>query len=408
MANLPALTVAQEKRGHDSRVMNPKYAPLFASLTLPTPASGRGTLGGLELRNRLVMAPMTNFSSNEDGSVTDSELAYYARRSSGVGMVITACANVTANGQGFPGEIGVDRDDLVPSLNRLAQAIQNEGSAAVLQIFHGGRACPPALVNGDVVSASAVPAEAPGSTVPRELSDAEVQEIVTAFGDATRRAIQAGYDGVEIHGANGYLLQQFFSPHSNRRQGRWGGDVQGRMAFPLAVVEAVQAAVREHATRPFVVGYRFSPEEPETPGISMPDTLALVDALAETGLDYLHVSLMDYRSLPRTGDVTQPRLDALVAQLNGRVPLIGVGSVWSADDALNVLDSGSALVALGRSLIVEPDWAQKVEAGQEAGLRTELTPDEQAALVVPDPLWKAILNAPGWFPVGEAKVPERA
>jgi 2,4-dienoyl-CoA reductase-like NADH-dependent reductase (Old Yellow Enzyme family) len=387
--------------------MNPNSAPLFAPLTLPTPTLPAGALGGLTLRNRLVMAPMTNFSSAEDGSVTDSELAYYARRSSGVGMVITACANVTANGQGFPGEIGVDRDDLVPSLSRLAQAIQGEGAAAVLQIFHGGRMCPPDLVDGDVVSASAVAAERPDSATPRELTGAEVQDIVTAFGDAARRAIEAGYDGVEIHGANGYLLQQFFSPHSNRRTDRWGGDVQGRMAFPLAVVEAVQAAVREHATRPFVVGYRFSPEEPETPGISMPDTLALVDALAETGLDYLHVSLMDYRSLPRSGDVTRPRLDALVERLNGRLPLIGVGSVWNTDDALAVLDSGAAMVALGRSLVVEPDWAQKVEAGHEQALRTQMTPDEQALLVVPDPLWKAIMNTPGWFPVVRPEMAEQ-
>jgi 2,4-dienoyl-CoA reductase-like NADH-dependent reductase (Old Yellow Enzyme family) len=387
--------------------MNPNSGPLFAPLTLPTPTLPAGALGGLTLRNRLVMAPMTNFSSAEDGSVTDSELAYYARRSSGVGMVITACANVTANGQGFPGEIGVDRDDLVPSLSRLAQAIQGEGAAAVLQIFHGGRMCPPDLVDGDVVSASAVAAERPDSATPRELTGAEVQDIVTAFGDAARRAIEAGYDGVEIHGANGYLLQQFFSPHSNRRTDRWGGDVQGRMAFTLAVVEAVQAAVREHATRPFVVGYRFSPEEPETPGISMPDTLALVDALAETGLDYLHVSLMDYRSLPRSGDVTRPRLDALVERLNGRLPLIGVGSVWNTDDALAVLDSGAAMVALGRSLVVEPDWAQKVEAGHEQALRTQMTPDEQALLVVPDPLWKAIMNTPGWFPVVRPEMAEQ-
>jgi 2,4-dienoyl-CoA reductase-like NADH-dependent reductase (Old Yellow Enzyme family) len=387
--------------------MNPNSAPLFAPLTLPTPTLPAGALGGLTLRNRLVMAPMTNFSSAEDGSVTDSELAYYARRSGGVGIVITACANVTANGQGFPGEIGVDRDDLVPSLSRLAQAIQGEGAAAVLQIFHGGRMCPPDLVDGDVVSASAVAAERPDSATPRELTGAEVQDIVTAFGDAARRAIEAGYDGVEIHGANSYLLQQFFSPHSNRRTDRWGGDVQGRMAFPLAVVEAVQAAVREHATRPFVVGYRFSPEEPETPGISMPDTLALVDALAETGLDYLHVSLMDYRSLPRSGDVTRPRLDALVERLNGRLPLIGVGSVWNTDDALAVLDSGAAMVALGRSLVVEPDWAQKVEAGHEQALRTQMTPDEQALLVVPDPLWKAIMNTPGWFPVVRPEMAEQ-
>ncbi|GGR38438.1 NADH-dependent flavin oxidoreductase [Deinococcus ruber] len=372
--------------------MNPTFAPLFAPLTFRS---------GVQLHNRLVMAPMTNFSSQPDGQVTDAEVAYYVRRSSGVGLVITACANVTANGQGFPGEIGAERDALIPSLQRLAQGIQAQGSKAVLQIFHGGRQCPPELVGGDVVSASAVPSDRPGSVVPRELSGAEVQEIVTAFGEATRRAIEAGYDGVEIHGANGYLIQQFFSPHSNRRTDRWGGDVQGRMAFPLAVVDAVQEAVRVHARRPFLVGYRFSPEEPETPGISMPDTLALLDALAAQELDYLHVSLMDYRSLPHTGDTSRPRLDTLLAHLDSRTPLIGVGSVWSADDALAVLGAGAALVALGRSLIVEPDWAQKVAGGQEAALRRELSADEQAQLVVPDPLWQAILKTPGWFPVVE-------
>ncbi len=372
--------------------MNPKYQPLFEPLTFRS---------GVQLDNRLVMAPMTNFSSNADGRVTDAEVEYYARRSSGAGLVITACANVTANGQGFPGEIGVERDDLVPSLRQLAQGIQAQGAKAVLQIFHGGRMCPPDLVGGDVVSASAVASERPNSAVPRELSDAEVQEIVTAFGEATRRAIEAGFDGVEIHGANGYLVQQFFSPHSNRRHDRWGGDVQGRLAFPLAVVESVQAAVRDHAQAPFLVGYRFSPEEPENPGITMPDTLVLLDALAARDLDYLHVSLQDYRSLPHSGDTGRPRLDTLLAHLNGRTPLIGVGSVWSADDALAVLQAGASLVALGRSLIVEPDWAQKVRAGRETELRTELTPDEQALLVVPDPLWQAILRTPGWFPVAQ-------
>ena len=372
--------------------MNPKYQPLFEPLTFRS---------GVQLDNRLVMAPMTNFSSNADGRVTDAEVEYYARRSSGAGLVITACANVTANGQGFPGEIGVERDDLVPSLRQLAQGIQAQGAKAVLQIFHGGRMCPPDLVGGDVVSASAVASERPNSAVPRELSDAEVQEIVAAFGEATRRAIEAGFDGVEIHGANGYLVQQFFSPHSNRRHDRWGGDVQGRLAFPLAVVESVQAAVRDHAQAPFLVGYRFSPEEPENPGITMPDTLVLLDALAARDLDYLHVSLQDYRSLPHSGDTGRPRLDTLLAHLDGRTPLIGVGSVWSADDALAVLQAGASLVALGRSLIVEPDWAQKVRAGRETELRTELTPDEQALLVVPDPLWQAILRTPGWFPVAQ-------
>jgi len=370
--------------------VNTRYQPLFEPLTLKS---------GVQLRNRLVMAPMTTTSSTEDGRVTDAELDYYAKRSRGLGMVITACVNVTANGQGFPGEMGAERDDLIPDLRRLSGRVQAEGAKAVLQIFHGGRMCPPALVDGDVVSASAVPAERPGSVTPRELSGDEVREIIAAFGEATRRAIEAGYDGVEIHGANGYLLQQFFSPHSNRRTDEWGGDVQKRTAFPLAVVESVKAAVRDHATRPFLVGYRFSPEEPETPGISMPDTLVLLDALAAQDLDYIHVSLQKYDSQPHSGDLSQSSLKTVLAHLNGRTPLIGVGSVWSADDALAVLNAGAEMVALGRSLVVEPDWAQKVQDGQEASLRTEMTPDEQEKLVVPDALWKLILSAPGWFPV---------
>jgi len=204
---------------------------------------------GHTLKNRVVMAPMTNYSSEEDGRVTASELAYYARRSGGVGMVVTACANVTDNGQGFTHQVSAHRDDLVPSLRELAARIQAQGAKAVLQIFHAGRLAPAELVDGDVVSASAVVSERPGSAEPRELTDAEVAGIVTAFADATRRAIEAGFDGVELHGANGYLIQQFFSPHSNRRTDRWGGDVQGRMAFPLAVVDAVQQAVKAHAAR---------------------------------------------------------------------------------------------------------------------------------------------------------------
>ncbi|MDQ1002481.1 2,4-dienoyl-CoA reductase-like NADH-dependent reductase (Old Yellow Enzyme family) [Neobacillus niacini] len=195
--------------------MNYKYEPLFETLTFKN---------GIQIKNRLVMAPMTNWSSNPDGTVTESEVKYYARRSGGVGMVITACTYVTANGKGFHGEFGGDRDELIPSLQKLATAIKEQGAKAILQIFHGGRQVPPELIpDGDVVSACNIPAEGNGKPVPRELSDQEVRSIIRDFGETTRRAIEAGYDGVEIHGANGYLIQQFFSPHSNRRDDHWGG-----------------------------------------------------------------------------------------------------------------------------------------------------------------------------------------
>ncbi|WP_186580411.1 NADH-dependent flavin oxidoreductase [Aquibacillus kalidii] len=371
--------------------MNKDNEQLLSSYTLPN---------GVELKNRMIMAPMTNFSSNQDGTVTDSEVKYYARRSAGVSMVITACTNVTPNGQGFPGEFAAYSDEFIPSLKQLANGIKEKGAKAVLQIFHGGRMCPPDLVDGDVVSASDIPAEGEGNPTPRALSESEVEDLIEAFGETTRRAIEAGFDGVEIHGANGYIIQQFFSPHSNRREDRFGGSLQERMTFPLAVVEKVKSVVEKHATSPFIVGYRFSPEEPETPGITMDDTLTLVDKLADQGLDYLHVSLQEFFSKPRRGveDLTKSRIDYLLETINNRVPLIGVGSIYSAQDARLAADTGIPLLAIGREIIIDPDWVQKLAEGKEDEIVTKLNKDNQEQLVVPDPLWNIISNTPGWFP----------
>ena len=373
--------------------MNSNYQALLTPFTLSN---------GVELKNRIVMAPMTNYSSNPDGTVTEAEVNYYARRSKGVSMVITACTYVTPNGKGFPGEFGGDRDEMIPSLKQLASAIKAEGAKAILQIFHGGRMCPPELVpNGEIVSASNIPAEnASEKQIPRALTEIEVEEIINAFGETTRRAIEAGFDGVEIHGANGYLIQQFFSPHSNRREDRFGGSLEKRMAFPLAIVEKVKNVVKEYATPSFIVGYRFSPEEPETPGITMGDTIQLVDILANQGLDYLHVSLMDFFSTARRGvdDTDKTRVQYLLETINNRVPLIGVGSIYSAEDARKALDYGVPLIALGREIIIDPDWVQKIAEGKEDEIVTELDTNKQEKLVVPDPLWKAIINNPGWFP----------
>ncbi|MBP3951053.1 NADH-dependent flavin oxidoreductase [Bacillus suaedae] len=374
--------------------MNNKYNALFEPVDLKS---------GQTLKNRIVLAPMTNFSSHPDGTVSDEEVNYYIRRSKGAGMVVTACTYVTANGKGFPGEFGADNDDMIPSLKKLATALKEQGTKAVLQIFHGGRSCPPDLVpNGDIVSASAIAAEDEAGGLgptPRELKIDEVDSIIKAFGETTRRAIEAGFDGVEIHGANGYLLQQFFSPHSNRREDRFGGSLEKRMTFPMAIVDEVNRVVSEHAEAPFIVGYRFSPEEPTTPGITMADTLEFVDALADKPLDYLHISLQEFDSAPRRGaDDKRTRLELVLDKINNRVPLIGVGSIQTADDALKALDTGVPLIALGRQLIIDPDWVEKIQNGKENEIETELDLNGQERLVVPDPLWNAIVNTPGWFP----------
>ena len=374
--------------------MNSKYTPLFQPITLRS---------GIQLDNRVVMAPMTNFSSNQDGTVSDEEVAYYSRRSNGVGMVVTACAYVTPNGKGFQGEFGSDHDDLIPSLHRIASAIKEQGAKAVLQIFHGGRMCPPELVpDGEIVSASAVPAEqgVASDQVPRALTETEIQSIIRDFGESTRRAIEAGFDGVELHGANGYLIQQFFSPHSNRREDQYGGSLEKRLSFPIAVVDEVKKVVAQHAKEPFLVGYRFSPEEPETPGITMADTLALVDVLASKEIDYLHVSLMEFWSTPRRGvEDSRSRIEIIQERVGESVPVIGVGSIYTADDALKAIQSGVSMIAIGRELIIDPDWVEKVKQGKESEIEIKLKKDAQSRLVVPDPLWQVIVNTPGWFPI---------
>ncbi|GGE63600.1 NADH-dependent flavin oxidoreductase [Priestia taiwanensis] len=367
-----------------------KYQSLFEALQFQN---------GVELKNRIVMAPLTNYSSNEDGTVSDDEVNYYIRRSKGVGMVITACTYVTDSGKGFPGEFSATSDNMIPSLRRLATAIKEQGAKAVLQIFHAGRKSPASLVpNGDVVSASDYLEN--GEQVARALTEEEIQNIIRGYGETTRRAIEAGFDGVEIHGANYYLIHQFFSGHTNKRQDKWGGTVQQRMTFPLAVVDEVKRIVTTHATNDFIVGYRFSPEEEFEDGFTMDDTFHLVDALADRELDYLHVSLQDFWSKPRRGgDSTRTRMEQIQERVNDKTILIGVGSILTADDALKAKQSGIPLLALGRSIIIEPDWVQKIEGGKEETILVTVRRDAQQELEIPTPLWNRIWNVAGWFPV---------
>lgn len=362
------------------------FSPLFEPYTFRS---------GVQVRNRLVLAPMTTWSGDADDSVSSSELAYIARRSAGVGLGLTAVGYVTAGGKGFHGQFGAEHDGRLESLRSLADAIKSGGARAVLQVFHAGHQAPPELVNQDVTSASDVPPPArpgqPNDVQVRALSAEEVGAIVLDFGQATRRAIEAGFDGVEIHGANGYLIQQFVSGHSNRRTDEWGGSLERRLRFPLAIIDEVRRVVASHAQGPFLVGYRFSPEEPHEQGLTMHDTFGLIDALKDKELDYVHVSLMEYAGNPRRGgDQARSRLEQIAERLGQQTPLIGVGNVWTPEDAVRVLNLGAAFVALGRALLLDPEWVQKVETGRSSELRSTLSLDDREALTLPQPLWQRL------------------
>lgn len=320
---------------------------------------------GVILPNRLVMAPMTTQQSFFNGAITQDEIQYYAERSAGLGVVITGAANVTTDGKGWPGELSIADDAFLPGLAQLAGAIRARGARPIIQLFHAGRMTSSATLSGQQpVSASAVPAERTGSETPRTLTETEIHGIVAAFGAATRRAIQAGFAGIELHGANTYLLQQFFSPHSNRRTDAYGGDRVARYRFIAEVLDAVFAAVDQYADHPFAVGYRVSPLEFETPGIRFDDTLWLLDQLAQTRLDYVHLSLNNHTRSEKGAADTRSLLARSHEVLAGRLPLIGVGGVRTRADVAAVLAEADA-VAVGQQLLYDPTWAVKLAAGQD-------------------------------------------
>lgn len=343
----------------------------------------------LELRNRLAVAPMATFSGNEDGSLHPDEVAFLARRAKGgFGLIITGACFVHPTGRAFDGQWGCESDSRIADLRIMADAIHAEGAKAYLQIHHGGRACPPRLC-GETVAPSAVAPDKEGGLTPRELTRAEVDEIIKAFGDATRRAKEAGYDGVEIHGANGYLLQQFFSPRTNLRTDNWGKD---RFAFPLAVAEACLMNDGDD----FHIGYRLSPEESEELGIHIQETLKLVDRLASLPLAYIHLSTWS-RDQKSTKD-NDPRtfIKRVAEQINGSVPLIGVGGVKEKADAEYILLEGADIAALGRTAISDPDWPIHAQNGMPIKAKYPRTGGHEA-LAVPKGLDTKMVNVPGWM-----------
>jgi len=350
---------------------------------------------GQGLRNRLVLAPMTTYSSYDDGTIRESEVEYLRRRAAGgFGMVMTAACYVHPSGKAFRGQWSCADDRFLPSLRSVADAIRSEGAFAVLQIHHGGRQCPSELCGEVPWSASAVASERPNAETPRAMTEEDVETAIRAYADAARRAFEAGYNGVEIHGANTYLLQQFVSPHSNRRDDRWG---QERLAFPLAVTDAVLEAVPTG----YPIGYRFSPEETETPGIRWADTARLIDALCTRPLAFLHVSLRDHRGSSLNEEFDEATLVRAARQIGGRLPLIGVGGVKVLDDAQRVLDLGADLVALGRIGISDPEWPRHAQSGQP--IRTKVpSHNAEEILTIPAGLAARIASVPGWFEVEEA------
>ncbi len=347
------------------------------------------------------MAPMTTWSANDDGTVSDAEDIYYRLRVKGVGLVITGCTHVQANGVGFTGEFAACDDRFGPSLKKLAEAAKSGGAPAILQIFHAGVKAIPDLVS-EVVAASAVKGDSSpfvASVIPRALTESEIEEVIHAFGQATRRAIEAGFDGVELHGAHGFLIQNFVSPHFNRRTDSWGGTLVNRMRFPLAIVAEVRRVIAEYADRPFVLGYRISVDEPNDGGLRIADSLVLVNHLIEGGIDYVHASLTDALTATPIGKADGPTVvRILVDHIDGRLPLIAAGQLRTRAQAECAINNGLSLVAIGQGLVLNPNWVERARQEPES-IRLDLDPSDVERLKIPEKLWTVISTMTGWFRV---------
>lgn len=345
---------------------------------------------GITLKNRIMMAPMTTCSGFYEGSVTHDLIEYYRARAGEIGTIIVECGFVDNKGLAFPGAIGLDNDDKIEGLAKVAQAIKEKGSKAVIQVYHGGRMVEPKLIGGQSpVGPSAIAAPRPGAATPIELTAEEVDQMIDKFGQAVRRAIQAGFDGVEIHGANTYLIQQFYSPNSNQRNDKWGGSRDNRALFPLAILDITHEVVKRYANPEFIVGYRFSPEELEVPGIRFDDSMYLLEKLAEKGLDYIHFSMgaILRPSIVETQDPT-PLINKYVAMRSetlAKIPVVGVGNVVNEKDVEAALDNGFDLVAVGRACIAYPDWTDRIKKGEQ--LELYINSDKREELNIPEPLW---------------------
>ena len=323
------------------------------------------TVGTVTLPNRLTMAPLYLGYAGEGGTVSGLLLEHYRLMArSGVALVVVENAAINYHtGRGAPRTLRVDSDDYLEGLVELAAAIQAEGALASLQINHAGRFAAVA----EPVAPSAV--ETFGR-VPRALGNHEIEGIVSEFADAALRVKRAGFDMVELHGGTGYLLAQFVSPRTNKREDGYGGPLERRQRFVLEVVAAVKEAVGD-----FPVGYRFLADEWLPDGLSLEESCRFAKTLAAAGVAYLSVMGGTYESFFLPDIVEKCKLPGYMVDLAAAVkkavniPVIAAGRMATGDLAERVIARGEAdLIGLARVLWADPEWPQKVRAGRKADI----------------------------------------
>jgi len=307
---------------------------------------------GHEVRNRGLLAAMTNKQSFEDGRLSGEEMTWLVRRAiDGFGIITTAAAHVAETGKGWHGEMGVWSDNHLEGLTTLATKLREHGSLSLVQLFHGGMKAPHDL-NGVLPCCPSDMTDEDGKLVARALDEHEIQKLIEQFTTAALRCQQAGFDGIELHGAHGYLISQFLGTVTNRRTDSWGGDVAARMKFLNAIIDSIRRATHEK----FLIGVRFSPVI-RSIGITIEDSIEVVQRLAKMDIDMLHISCWDvFEQQPNGSNLTaifRPHIPPHIAY-------VSTGAVWTSKDAKWLMNQGADFVGVARVAIAHPDWSRHI------------------------------------------------
>ena len=307
---------------------------------------------GPAMKNRFMLAPLTNTQSHDDGKLSDDEFNWLEMRArGGFGVTMTCASHVQANGQGFPGQLGIFSDDHIEGLSRLASAIKAQESIAIVQLHHAGMRSPKELINEIPICPS--DSEKPEA---RALTHSEVKELAEDFILAAMRAETAGFDGVEIHGAHGYVLGQFLSPDINQRTDEYGGSVENRSRILFDIVSGVRARCRPD----FIIGVRLSPERF---GQRLEEIREVAQKLmSDDQIDFLDMSLWDVFKEPEDEEFKGRTLLSWFSDLDrGNVKLGVAGMIRSASAVSDCLVQGADFVLLGRAAILHHDFPNQVE-----------------------------------------------
>ena len=362
----------------------------------------------VEVPSRLAVAPLSLYGSDPSGHLLDEERQYLAKRATGIGLYILGAAAASLEGIGIMGQPRALSEKDIPSLAERAKIVKDQGALAICQIVHGGLfgnkqysgktpLSPSAEVGNKELEKMGILND---DTRNKDLTNEDVLRIIKDFAYATELSIKAGYDGIEIHAANNFLFQQFYSGYYNKRKDEWGGSLEKRMRFPLEVVDAC-CKIRDKYNKPeFIIGYRLSPEEPFEDGITMTETLALVRALVKKPIQYIHVSQKNYFQNARRGEgAGTPRLKLIHDEIKGKVALIGVGGLFTEKDINKALISGyTEFIGVGRASMINKDLATLLKEGKGDKIEVEVDDKHPEDYCFTKGIWAMIHQGMDWLP----------